>query len=81
MELANGFHELTDAKEQRQRFEADLAKRKAMGKPAMPIDEKLLAALPNMPACAGVALGLDRVVMIAAGLEHIDEVLSFVIDE
>jgi len=80
MELANGFHELTDAREQRQRFAADLAKRKQLGKPEVPLDESLLAALPEMPACAGVAVGLDRLVMIAAGVKQIDEVLSFVID-
>lgn len=81
MELANGFHELTDAEEQRQRFERDLVKRRQLGKPPVPIDEKLLAALPHMPDCAGVALGLDRLVMLAAGVERIDEVLSFVVDE
>lgn len=81
MELANGFHELTDAVEQRQRFEADLLKRQQMGKPAVPVDEKLLAALPDVPECAGVAVGLDRLVMIAAGAERIDEVLAFVVDE
>lgn len=81
LELANGFHELTDAGEQRRRFEHDLAQRQKLGKPAVPLDEKLLAALPYMPDCAGVALGLDRLVMIAAGAANIDEVLSFVIDE
>lgn len=81
MELANGFHELTDAAEQRQRFNADLSKRQQLGKAPMPIDEKLLAALPQMPDCAGVAVGLDRLLMIAVGAEWIDQVLSFVIDE
>ncbi len=81
MELANGFHELTDAGEQRQRFEGDLLKRQQMGKPAVPVDEKLLIALPHLPDCAGVAVGLDRLVMIATRLEQIDDVLSFVIDE
>ncbi len=81
MELANGFHELTDADEQRQRFEADLVKRQQMGKPAVPLDENLLASLPSMPECAGVAVGLDRLVMVAVGVSSIDEVLSFVVDE
>ena len=81
MELANGFHELTDAQEQRQRFEQDNAKRQALGKKRVAIDEKLLAALPEMPECAGVAVGVDRLVMIAQGATCIDEVLSFVIDE
>ena len=81
MELANGFHELSDAEEQRRRFESDLHKRKEMGKSAMPVDEKLLAALPHMPDCAGVAVGLDRLVMIATGAKRIDEVVSFVVDE
>ena len=81
LELANGFHELTDPAEQRQRFEADLLKRQQLGKAAMPIDEKLLAALPEMPECAGVAVGVDRLVMIAVGANSIDEVLAFVIDE
>ncbi|MDH5778040.1 MAG: EF-P lysine aminoacylase EpmA, partial [Gammaproteobacteria bacterium] len=81
MELANGFHELTDANEQRQRFESDLGKRDKTGKMAIPIDERLLKALPNMPACSGVAIGLDRLVMVAAAVTSIDEVLSFSIDE
>lgn len=81
MELANGYHELADADEQRQRFKADLVKRQQLGKAAMPVDEKLLAALPAMPACAGVAVGLDRLVMIAIDADRIDEVLAFVVDE
>ena len=81
MELANGFHELNDADEQRRRFVADLDKRQQMGKAAIPVDEKLLAALPQMPDCAGVAVGLDRLVMLAAGATVIDDVLSFVLDE
>ena len=81
MELANGFHELTDADEQRRRFEADNVKRQAMGKDVIPVDEKLLSALPAMPECAGVAVGVDRLVMVAVGASCIDEVLSFVVDE
>lgn len=61
IELGNGYHELTDAAEQRARFEADLASRRAAGLPEAPIDEALLAALEEgLPDCAGVAIGLDR---------------------
>lgn len=78
MELANGFHELTDAEEQAARFQADLAARRARGLGQPPPDERLLAALRHgLPACAGVALGFDRLVMILAGATHIDEVLAF----
>jgi len=78
LELANGFHELGDAGEQRRRFEADLAERQRRGRPVRPTDERFLAALAHgLPACAGVAMGFDRVVMIAAGVNRIDEVLAF----
>ena len=80
MELANGFHELTDAAEQRKRFEADLTRRKQMGKAAIPLDGRLLAALPHMPDCAGVAVGIDRLLMVALGADKIDEVMAFVLD-
>lgn len=78
LELANGFHELVDAQEQRRRFEADNLKRDATGKQRQPIDWNLLAALSQgLPDCSGVALGLDRLLMIAAGAKHISEVLNF----
>jgi lysyl-tRNA synthetase class 2 len=78
MELANGFHELADAAEQRRRFEADLAARARAGRPQVPVDERLLAALAaGLPDCAGVALGLDRVVMLALGSDSIDDVIAF----
>jgi len=81
VELANGFHELADAGEQRARFEADQAYRRRQGDPVPPIDEHLLAALEQgLPDCAGVALGLDRLVMVAAGASHIDEVLAFPVE-
>ena len=77
-ELANGFCELGDADEQRRRFEQDLAVRSAQGRPARPLDERLLAALAHgLPDCAGVALGFDRLVMTALGLDTIDEALAF----
>ena len=78
IELANGFHELDDAKEQRARFEQDNQQRKAMGLAPQPIDEYLLAALEaGLPQCAGVALGIDRVIMLAQGAQHIDEITAF----
>jgi elongation factor P--(R)-beta-lysine ligase len=78
LELANGFHELADAAEQRQRFESDLAERLRTGKPVPPMDEHLLAALSSgMPDCAGVALGMDRLIAIAANATALGSVLSF----
>ncbi len=78
IELANGFEELTDADEQAARFRADQESRAARGLPVTPIDEFLLAALrAGLPACAGVALGFDRMLMIACGAERIDEVMPF----
>lgn len=78
IELANGFHELADAREQRARFEADLEVRGQRGERTPAIDERLLAALEHgLPDCAGVALGFDRLVMLALAAEHIDEVLAF----
>lgn len=78
VELANGFHELADAEEQRRRFQADQRKREAMGKSAPPLDHPLLAALRHgLPDCSGVALGLDRLLMIAGGATHIRQVLNF----
>ncbi|MGE0581227.1 MAG: EF-P lysine aminoacylase EpmA [Steroidobacteraceae bacterium] len=81
IELANGFDELADAAEQRARFEADLRERARRGLPQGPIDERLLAALAaGLPACAGVAVGFDRVLMIAAGATRIDSVLPFTLE-
>jgi lysyl-tRNA synthetase class 2 len=78
LELANGFCELTDAVEQRRRFEAQLAIRRAAGRPVPPLDEDLLAALERgLPPCAGVAVGLDRVIAVALRVEGLDEVLPF----
>ena len=76
-ELGNGFHELNDSAEQRARFEKDNASRKEQGLPVMPLDENLLSTLDALPACAGVAVGLDRLLMVMGGFDSIDEVLSF----
>lgn len=78
MELCNGYWELTDADEQRQRFLADNDARKRAGKPEMPVDGALLSALAaGMPDCAGVALGLDRLLMLRMGVATIADVVAF----
>jgi elongation factor P--(R)-beta-lysine ligase len=78
IELANGFHELASHQEQRTRFEQDLAERRRRGLPAHAADEHLLAALAaGLPDCSGVALGFDRLLMLATGANHIDEVIAF----
>jgi lysyl-tRNA synthetase class 2 len=77
LELANGFSELTDAAEQRRRLEAEKALRERLGRPSYPIDERFLAALPRMPASGGVALGLDRLLMLLTGAAALDDVLLF----
>ena len=78
MELANGYFELTDAVEQRQRFEHDGALRGARGQRDLPVDENLLAALEHgLPDCSGVALGIDRLLMLMTGASHIKDVLAF----
>ncbi|MEI7038225.1 EF-P lysine aminoacylase EpmA [Fulvimonas yonginensis] len=76
-ELANGYHELNDADEQRARFERDNAVRRARGQHEVPIDARLLAVLGAMPACAGVALGVERLLMCLAGTDTIADVLAF----
>ena len=81
MELANGFQELFEVDEQRWRFEQDNKERQQMGLPTYPLDERLLAALAaGLPECTGVAVGFDRVMMLAAEVEHIDAVLPFPTD-
>ncbi len=78
VELANGFEELADADQQLERFRADQGARARRGLAVPQVDEFLLAALRSgLPACAGVALGFDRVAMIACGARHIGEVLAF----
>lgn len=82
IELANGFYELTDAIEQRQRFEADCVQRDKEHLPALPIDEHFLAALEaGLPDCAGVALGVDRLLMLQQEVKHIQEVIAFPTDK
>lgn len=78
VELANGFHELQNANEQRRRFEKNLLERKQAGLRKLAIDEYFLAALEHgLPDCAGVALGLDRLIMLAAHATCISDVMSF----
>ncbi|MCU7553038.1 elongation factor P--(R)-beta-lysine ligase [Alteromonas sp. ASW11-19] len=78
IELANGFFELGDASEQRQRFNQDNQQREANQLPQRPADERLLSALDHgLPDCAGVALGIDRLLILATGASAIDEVLNF----
>lgn len=81
MELGNGFHELTDAEEQAERFSKEQMLRKKSGLPGIPADHHLIAALKHgMPECAGIAIGLDRLLMVLTGAEHINDVLTFPFD-
>lgn len=79
IELANGFHELADAEEQLKRFEQDNQARTARGMPQLPIDDHFIQALrsPGLPDCAGVALGLDRLLMIRLGASDLAQVMPF----
>jgi lysyl-tRNA synthetase class 2 len=78
IELANGYHELADAAELRTRFETLNAARRADGRAAIPLPDEWLAAIANgMPACTGVALGFDRLMMLSIGAWSIDEVIAF----
>jgi lysyl-tRNA synthetase class 2 len=81
VELANAFSELKDPVEQRARFEMELAKRKQQGKTVYPMPEKFLRALPFMPESAGIALGVDRLVMLLSNHKEIDPVVSFTPEE
>jgi elongation factor P--(R)-beta-lysine ligase len=80
-ELANGYHELNDAAEQRERFERDNALRRARGQREIPIDEALLAVLDAMPDCAGVAMGVERLLMCLSDTDAIADVLAFPFSE
>jgi lysyl-tRNA synthetase class 2 len=77
LELANAFSELTDPEEQKRRFERDTADRRRLRKTTYPLPDKFLEALATMPASAGIALGVDRLVMIFADKKRIDAVVSF----
>lgn len=78
LELANGFHELADAAEQRQRFEADQQRRRAAGREAPPYDAHLIGALEaGLPACSGVALGVDRLLMLLHDLPDVAAAMPF----
>lgn len=81
LELANGFAELSDPVEQRKRFEEERVLRQKMGKATWPLDERFLSALPKMGNAAGIAFGVDRLVMLLAGAKSINEVLPFPVRE
>lgn len=81
LELANAYVELLDASELRERMQRDIARREALGRATPPLDEELLAAMHDgLPACCGVALGIDRLLMVLCGASRIDDVLSFPFD-
>jgi elongation factor P--(R)-beta-lysine ligase len=81
VELANGYHELTDPAVLRRRNAAASAQRRADGKPPLPEESRLLAAMEaGLPPSTGVALGFDRLVMLAAGASRLDEVIAFPLD-
>jgi len=81
IELANGFHELTDAEQQKLRFEEDNNVRAQLGKIKQDVDDNFIASLEyGLPACAGVALGIDRLVMLALSASKIDQVITFPIE-
>ena len=80
LELVNAFSELTDPQEQRSRFEADEQARRSAGKTPYPLPEKFLTELTTMPEAAGIALGLDRLIMLLTDAVHIDEVVAFTPD-
>jgi lysyl-tRNA synthetase class 2 len=81
LELANAFGELTDAAEQRTRFEEESHLRATRGKDLYPLDENLLSALPDMPETSGIALGFDRLIMLILGADDIRDVVAFPDDE
>jgi elongation factor P--(R)-beta-lysine ligase len=81
MELANAFSELTDSSEQRSRFIQEQEQRSTLGKSIYPMPERFLAELPGMPLASGIALGLDRLVMLLLDLPSIDDVVAFTPEE
>lgn len=80
MELGNGFHELNDSHEQRRRFVADNQIRRTMGLSEVPLDEYFLKAVESLPDCAGVAIGIERLLMVMSQAQHINEVINFPLD-
>ena len=81
LEICNAFSELTDPVEQRERFERENDQRRKAGKPVYPLPQKFLTALSNMPAAAGNALGIDRLVMLFSDSKQIDDVVAFTPEE
>ena len=81
IEIANAYDELADGKALRQRFEQDNAQRIALGLPVMPIDEHLLAACDDLPECSGIALGVDRLFMVVAGLTDISQSIAIMTEQ
>ncbi|MFB2537818.1 MULTISPECIES: EF-P lysine aminoacylase EpmA [unclassified Acinetobacter] len=77
LELANAYDELVDSDTLQKRFLQDNAERERLGLAVMPLDIRLLLALPNMPACSGIALGMDRLLMVITGAKELSEVISF----
>ena len=77
IELANGFSELIDTREQRLRFETTIEMRRQAGAPPVTLPARFLDAMANLPPCAGIAFGLDRLVMLLANVNHLDEVVAF----
>ncbi|WP_151752203.1 EF-P lysine aminoacylase EpmA [Acinetobacter bereziniae] len=80
LELANAYDELIDAAVLRSRFQADNAEREKLGLHVMPVDEYLLTALPNMSECAGIALGIDRLLMVVMNQMKLEKVITFPAD-
>lgn len=81
IEIANAYDELADGAALQARFEADNEERARRGLPIMPIDERLVAACDDLPACSGIALGVDRLLMVVTGAKNIDEVMGFVVGQ
>lgn len=81
LELANGFSELNDQNEQRRRFKEANCVRKSAGQTELPLPEPFLASLATLPASAGIALGIDRLVMLTAGTDSIDDIVAFTPEE
>ena len=81
LEIANAFSELADVEEQRRRFDVENMNRRSMGRPAYPIPEKFLTELEDMPPSAGIALGVDRLIMVFCDAETIGDVVAFTPEE